>query len=152
MSLSTASNWLWNFGIGYATPYLVDPSTPGPTGIKAANLGAKVFFIWGTMCVGCFVFTYFCIPETKGLSLEQIDLLYHNTTPRKSLAYRRRLLEEDIHASQVVGAGGAGAGAGRLTDEKHTGSVEHTSTEHSPTRGSVDEKRAAGDAQHREVV
>ena len=46
MSLSTASNWLWNFGIGYATPYLVDPSTSGPTGIKTAHLAVKVFFIW----------------------------------------------------------------------------------------------------------
>jgi SP family sugar:H+ symporter-like MFS transporter len=46
MSLSTASNWLWNFGIGYATPYLVDPSTTGPTGIKTAHLAVKVFFIW----------------------------------------------------------------------------------------------------------
>jgi SP family sugar:H+ symporter-like MFS transporter len=46
MSLSTASNWLWNFGIGYATPYLVDKPTFGPTGIQTANLGVKVFFIW----------------------------------------------------------------------------------------------------------
>jgi len=80
MSLAVASNWLWNFGIGYATPYLVNATTFGPAGIKAANLGVKVFFIWGSTCVGCFVFTYFFIPETKGLSLEQIDLLYKNST------------------------------------------------------------------------
>ena len=46
MSLSTASNWLWNFAIGYATPYLVDPSTTGPAGVKTAHLAVKVFFIW----------------------------------------------------------------------------------------------------------
>ena len=57
MSLSVASNWLWNFGIGYATPYLVNPTTTGINGIKAANLGVKVFFIWGGTCLGCFVFT-----------------------------------------------------------------------------------------------
>lgn len=51
MSLSTASNWLWNFGIGYATPYLVNP------GAGNANLGVKVFFIWGGTCVGCLLFT-----------------------------------------------------------------------------------------------
>jgi len=43
MLLSIASNWLWNFGIGYATPYLVNPSTTGTNAIKAANLGVKVF-------------------------------------------------------------------------------------------------------------
>lgn len=57
MSLAVASNWLWNFGIGYATPYLVNPSTTGVNGEKAANLGVKVFFIWGATCVGCFIFT-----------------------------------------------------------------------------------------------
>ena len=57
MSLSVASNWLWNFGIGYATPYLVGPTTTGPDGIKTADLGVKVFFIWGSTCVGCFIFT-----------------------------------------------------------------------------------------------
>lgn len=57
MSLAVASNWLWNFGIGYATPYLVNQSTFGTNGVRAANLGVKVFFIWGGTCVGCFVFT-----------------------------------------------------------------------------------------------
>ncbi|KIM38716.1 hypothetical protein M413DRAFT_75786 [Hebeloma cylindrosporum] len=80
MSLAVASNWLWNFGIGYATPYLVNPTTTGINGVKAANLGVKVFFIWGSTCVGCLIFTYFIIPETKGLSLEQIDLLYRESS------------------------------------------------------------------------
>lgn len=102
MSLSTASNWLWNFAIGYATPYLVDKTTTGPAGIKAADLGAKVFFIWGSTCVGCWVFTYFCIPETKGLSLEQIDLLYQSTTPRKSKSYRALMLEQNIGAKDAA--------------------------------------------------
>ena len=93
MSLAAASNWLWNFAIGYATPYLVDDQ-PGD-----ANLGSKVFFIWGATCFCCIIFTYFCIPETKGLSLEQIDLLYMHSTPITSGKMRRKLLEEDIHAS-----------------------------------------------------
>jgi len=93
MSLSVASNWLWNFGIGYATPYLVNASTTGVNGIKAANLGVKVFFIWGSTCLGCFVFTYFFIPETKGLSLEQIDLLYRESSIIGSDSYRREMLE-----------------------------------------------------------
>lgn len=93
MSMSTASNWLWNFAISYATPYLVNEG-PGNAG-----LGVKVFFIWGSTCLGCLVFTYFLIPETKGLSLEQVDILYQNTTPPKSVAYRRQLILEDVHAA-----------------------------------------------------
>jgi len=95
MSLAVASNWLWNFGIGYATPYLVNATTTGINGVKAANLGVKVFFIWGGTCVGCFIFTYFFIPETKGLSLEQIDLLYRESSIIGSDAYRRQMLEQN---------------------------------------------------------
>jgi len=120
MSLCVASNWLWNFAIGYATPYLVDQSTSGPTGIKAANLGVKVFFIWGSTCVGCWVFTYFCIPETKGLSLEQIDSLYHNTTPRKSVSYRAALLKQnDVEGGSPTLGGSGGLEDDNLDDKGH---------------------------------
>lgn len=94
MSLAVASNWLWNFGIGYATPYLVNPSTTGINAEKAANLGVKVFFIWGATCVGCFIFTYFFVPETKGLSLEQIDLLYRESSILNSESYRKKIIAE----------------------------------------------------------
>jgi sugar porter (SP) family MFS transporter len=93
MSLSVASNWLWNFGIGYATPYLVNVA-PGSAGLQS-----KVFFIWGSTCACCWVFTYFCVPETKGLSLEQIDIMYQHTTPVRSLEYRRQLIANNVHSS-----------------------------------------------------
>ena len=63
MSMSMASNWFWNFVLGYITPYLVNKQ-PG-----SAGLGVKVFFIWGSTCVGCFLFTYFFVPEVGLLTL-----------------------------------------------------------------------------------
>ena len=35
-----------------------------------------MFFIWGACCFFCSIFVYFCIFETKGLTLEQVDELY----------------------------------------------------------------------------
>jgi MFS transporter, SP family, sugar:H+ symporter len=70
LSITTASNWLLNFAIAYATPYMVNAG-PGN-----ANLQSKVFFIWGGFCCVCMAFVYLCIYETKGLSLEQVDELY----------------------------------------------------------------------------
>ena len=70
LSITTASNWLLNWAIAYATPYMVD-SGPGN-----ANLQAKVFFVWGGFCFICIIFVYTMIYETKGLSLEQVDELY----------------------------------------------------------------------------
>lgn len=100
MSLAVASNWLWNFGIGYATPYLVDPSTKGqPNGVATAGLRVKVFFIWGSTCLGCLIFAYFFIPETKGLSLEQIDLLYKESSITGSEKYRKQMIaQNETHA------------------------------------------------------
>jgi sugar porter (SP) family MFS transporter len=70
LSITTSSNWLLNWAIAYATPYFVN------SGAGNANLGSKVFFIWGGFCVVCMAFVHFCIYETKGLSLEQVDELY----------------------------------------------------------------------------
>ncbi|SCU84397.1 LADA_0D01486g1_1 [Lachancea dasiensis] len=68
VAVCAASNWLFNFAIAYATPYLVD--------VDHANLQSKVFFIWGGCTFLCFLFVYFYIYETKGLTLEQIDELF----------------------------------------------------------------------------
>ncbi|QSZ30355.1 hypothetical protein DSL72_004878 [Monilinia vaccinii-corymbosi] len=78
VGLSTASNWFWNCIIGVITPYLVG------TQKGDANLGAKVFFMWGSLCVLSLLFAYFFVPETKGLSLEQVDRMLEETTPRTS--------------------------------------------------------------------
>ncbi|KAJ9096824.1 hypothetical protein QFC21_005095 [Naganishia friedmannii] len=100
MSLSVASNWLWNFGIGYATPYLVNKSTPE---IKTAGLGVKVFLIWGSTCMGCVLFTYFFVMEAKSLSLEQVDELYRNSSAIRSNQYRQVILAQHArHATDSV--------------------------------------------------
>lgn len=88
MSLSSASNWLWNFALGYATPYMVDADK--------GNMGSKVFFVWGSACVGCLMFAFFCIWETKGLSLEQVDYLICNSSPTSSSKLNHALRTETI--------------------------------------------------------
>ncbi len=74
VGLSTASNWFWNCVssllrghcsidtdgvlqiIGVITPYLVG------TAKGDANLGAKVFFLWGSLCCISLSFAYFLVP------------------------------------------------------------------------------------------
>ncbi|KAF7560827.1 hypothetical protein G7046_g3330 [Stylonectria norvegica] len=80
VGLSTASNWLWNTIIAVITPYLV--------GEHRANMKSSVFFLWGGLCTCAFVYSYFLIPETKGLSLEQVDKMMEETTPRTSAKWR----------------------------------------------------------------
>jgi hypothetical protein len=80
VALSTASNWLWNTIIAVITPYMV--------GKDKGNLKSSVFFIWGGLCTCALVYTFFLVPETKGLSLEQVDKMLEESTPRDSASWK----------------------------------------------------------------
>ncbi|KAF4468826.1 monosaccharide transporter [Fusarium albosuccineum] len=92
VGLSTASNWLWNTIIAVITPYMV--------GENRGNLKSSVFFIWGGLCTSAFVYSYFLVPETKGLSLEQVDKMMEETTPRTSAKWKPHTT-----FAETVGAG-----------------------------------------------
>ena len=70
MSISTASNWLLNFGISYGSPYMVEE------GAGYADMGTRVFFVWGAFCAVAAVFVWAMVYETSKISLEQIDEMY----------------------------------------------------------------------------
>jgi len=82
VGLSTSSNWFWNCIIGVITPYLVAERP------DSAKLGSNVFFMWGGLCCVSFLFAYFFVPETKGLTLEQVDKMLEETTPRTSRGWK----------------------------------------------------------------
>ncbi|OJD16977.1 hypothetical protein AJ78_02911 [Emergomyces pasteurianus Ep9510] len=106
VALSTASNWLWNYILALITPYLVDA--------EKANLGSKVFFIWGTTCTISMLFAYFFVYETKGLSLEQVDRLFEESRPRNSSKWK----PHETFASRV-GRTSPQAGAAEATESKN---------------------------------
>jgi hypothetical protein len=53
-----------------------------------ANLGSNIFFMWGGLCCVSLAFAYFLVPETKGLSLEQVDKMLEESNPRTSAKWR----------------------------------------------------------------
>lgn len=61
------------FAISFSMPYLLNP--------EFANLGSKVGFIFGTTAFFAALFTWFCIPECKGRTLEEIDRLFLDKVP-----------------------------------------------------------------------
>lgn len=46
-------------------PQIIAVITPYMVNTNEANLKAKVFFVWGSLCFICLVYAYFLIPETK---------------------------------------------------------------------------------------
>ncbi|GAA6060866.1 hypothetical protein JCM10212_006246 [Sporobolomyces blumeae] len=73
VSLATASNWLNNFIIALIVPYITDPGY--------GNLGPKITYLWAGTIALFTTYTFFFIPETKGLSLAQVDELYLTKVP-----------------------------------------------------------------------
>ncbi|KAH9938799.1 general substrate transporter [Epithele typhae] len=63
-SLSTASNWLWNFLLAFFTPFIV----------KA--IGYRYGFIFAACNLTGAVIVYFFLYESSDLSLESVDMMY----------------------------------------------------------------------------
>lgn len=51
-------------------------------------MGPRVFFLWGSLCTVAMVYAYLIIPETKGLSLEQVDRMFEETKPWTSAKWK----------------------------------------------------------------
>lgn len=123
VAISTASNWFWNTIIAVITPYMVGNS-PG-----SANLGPKVFFIWGSFCIMSLLFAYFFVPEMKGLTLEQVDKMMEEVIPRKSAAWvpHTTFAEEmrRINASKVANGGGHPHGVTQQYHQQYNGLHGH---------------------------
>jgi sugar porter (SP) family MFS transporter len=110
VALSTASNWLWNTIIAVITPYMVGPDR--------GNMRSSVFFVWGGLCTAAFVYAWFLVPETKGLSLEQVDRMMEESTPRTSARWR----PTETFAS-VMGSTGGKLNPQIIEDVERRGSV-----------------------------
>lgn len=80
---STCSNWFNNFIIGLITPPLVS---------RILGFGAYIFFaVW---CALSGIWTWFCLPETKGRSLEDMDRVFGDRTAEADRARRKEILAE----------------------------------------------------------
>lgn len=96
--------------IAVITPYMV--------GSNYGNLRSSVFFVWGGLCTIAFIYAYILVPETKGLSLEQVDKMMEETSPRTSSKW----VPTTTFANQMAGAEGK-LGAATMEDVERKGSV-----------------------------
>ncbi|KAI0370093.1 general substrate transporter [Pilatotrama ljubarskyi] len=84
IALGSATNWLWNFLLSFFAPRI------------ANDIGPLILLIFFGMLVFGYVYVYFFIPETKGLSLEEVDEMYRSgVKPWNSAGWRPS--EKHIH-------------------------------------------------------
>ena len=63
-SISTAANWIWSYVVVQITPPAI------------ANIGWRTYLIFAILNATWVPIIYLVFPETKGLELEEIDLLF----------------------------------------------------------------------------
>ncbi|KAG2048855.1 general substrate transporter [Suillus hirtellus] len=69
IALGSATNWFWNFMLSFFSPRIVD------------RIGPMIMMVFFGMLVFGYIYVYFAIPETKGLTLEEVDELYRSGIP-----------------------------------------------------------------------
>ncbi|KAF5371644.1 hypothetical protein D9758_003571 [Tetrapyrgos nigripes] len=95
IALGSASTWIWNFLLSFFSPRI------------ANDIGPLILMIFFGMLVFGFVYVYLFIPETKGLSLEEVDEMYvAGVKPWNSASWKPSRMEE---AHEKVGHAHASA-------------------------------------------
>ncbi|KIX06960.1 uncharacterized protein Z518_04936 [Rhinocladiella mackenziei CBS 650.93] len=99
MTYRTASvlNICTQFAVSFSIPYLLNA--------PYANLGSKVGFIFGSMALISIVFAFFCVPECRGRSLEEIDLLFESGTRMRDFVTAKVDLQADARENLELKAG-----------------------------------------------
>jgi len=88
MAVASASQWLFNFTLSKTTPQMV------------LNLGYKIFLMFATINIGGMAVFSLIIPETKGRSLEDMDIIFGAVTQEKrdaDIAKQEQVLDKQHH-------------------------------------------------------
>lgn len=94
MSVSTASNWFWNWLVSFTFPYLFNP--------RSGDLGAKIGFIYGALMTTACLWIFFFLPETAQRSLEQIDEMLEKGVPARKFKCKWKMVACCSHETAVV--------------------------------------------------
>lgn len=81
-----------NFTVAMVTPHMIE------------SIGYKTYIVFMCFCVVGFLYSIFILPELKGLSLEEVDQLFHDTSGAEDRARRDRIAAQiglDKVANQI---------------------------------------------------
>lgn len=77
------------------TSFAVHSTVPQMIAANAGNLGAKAAFVFGGCNLLMLIFSYFNLPETKGMSVSDIDTLYAAKVPARRWERYMEEMERD---------------------------------------------------------
>ncbi|KAF9638172.1 putative d-xylose-proton symporter protein [Lasiodiplodia theobromae] len=101
MSITTSATWMCNFIIGLVTPDMLE------------TIGWGTYIFFAAFCLLALAFTYFFVPETRGKSLEDMDVVFGDTAAHEEKARLFNIAAELGIVETVAGDSGK-AGASRI--------------------------------------
>lgn len=119
IAIGASSNWMNNFIVGQVTPDM----------IISLSYGTYIFFGLLTFMGAAFIWIFF--PETKQLSLEEMDILFGSVGFAQADAERMREINKEVGLDDIVHGSGAGRNEPMTLDEKNGIDVEHKGGEES---------------------
>jgi hypothetical protein len=116
-SIAASANWMNNFIIAFVVPPMLDK----------ISWGTYIFFAVWSALGGIFIF--FCVPETKGKTLEEMDQVFGSHTSNEDLEEFAKV-QERVGLTALIQRRGMAGGAAATSDgsslEKETDvKVEH---------------------------
>ncbi|KAH7886711.1 general substrate transporter [Phlebopus sp. FC_14] len=85
LAVASGTQWLWNFVVSKETPTFV------------SDLGYKLFFMFATINIGGMAVFSLLLPETKGRSLEEMDIIFGAVNLEARQAFIEKQEQEFIH-------------------------------------------------------
>lgn len=117
-----------NFIIGQVTPDMLEHLRYGTVCLAQkqrlvirTTLTRSQYIFFGLITFGGAAFIYFFFPETKGLSLEEMDILFGSAGAAAADAERMREIAREVGLEDVIkgsSVSGAGANEPKVLDEK----------------------------------
>lgn len=89
VGMGAATQWLFNFCITELTPSAVH------------HIGYRTFIMFGCFCFAMGIFVFFFIKETKGKSLEDMDILFGTVAEEQRRADVEQALQKGVLAQEL---------------------------------------------------
>jgi MFS transporter, SP family, general alpha glucoside:H+ symporter len=87
IAFASAAHLFVNFIAVVTIPYAID--------VDEGNLRGKLAFVYVGICIPCIAYCWFYLPETKGRTYEELDLMFERKIKTRDFAAYR--FEDDVH-------------------------------------------------------
>ncbi|CAE6451579.1 unnamed protein product [Rhizoctonia solani] len=89
-TITSATQWLWQFVIARSTPYMIK------------NIGYGTYLFFGSCMILMIPWVYFILPETKGVALEDMDRLFGYCPQADSVSVEDGVGKNEIEEREVA--------------------------------------------------